>query len=788
MNGKVLILLILLVLLIAPAAATTYTSTNYSGADKMNAISIASNWNIYYNSTESGNFTPSHFQFNGFIQNLSPFESLPAYLKTGIDYYADAGKTNKIASVDYYAYPVSFIGVYWSSALITGEIIYWNSTGLNNLGMTDAPGYEIIYKTVKYDNISDGVKTGGITVAEGDYWYNITPVIEDIGLCFSSRGTGGYASKYTPRTSDRIFVVEATGATGGGTTIPNGSIYGYTIDGYTGSILATVLVKVTHGTTNTTDLSDANGYYNISGLEGDVSTTVEATKGGYTFTPFTFTPAPDYSYNVTILMMPNSISGLLNGAIGGFVYAKWDHSPIKGATVHISNATWSDTNTSIANGLYMFDGLATGSTYSVYAEATGYDNSDTESVTTSIAGTLVQQDLELPAQYDVTVTAKDGSTGATIQGIPIYFEASDGQIANTTFGYTIFTMDGGYHTFTATAEGYSVGQASATVTADTSVTLLMYNTSYIPSDVVAYGVHQVRFSVRNEWGAPLENIAVSAQGYETTAGDWSWLYSLLGINFDSTPIHNQSMAGTTARDGSIVFMMIESVKYDLNFLNATLGINENYTVYPKDDYYEFWLTTGENWFTSGYNALDEINITVKSIRKNTTHGFINITYSDALLGTTGGTIYVNQTNKTGVDLPDITVSSKAITTSIFNTSFTVPADDDSYFVVFGITHSTFGTVVRTFSVIFEKATVGIGLPSSWNIYLAVFFILFTGMFFGAVTSPTVGAVITAFVGWVMWGLGWLADMGTTAPIALTFATFIAVISTVMARSRKERYL
>lgn len=788
MNGKIWILLILLILFVAPVTATTYTSTNYSGADKMLAISTASAWTLYFNSTTSGNYTPDHFQFNGFIQNLSTFESLPAYLKTSIDYFSDAGKTTKIATVDYYAYPVSFIGVYWTSALITGEITYWDSSAINTLGMGDAPpGYHLAYKTVKYDNISDGIKTGGIVLANGDTLVNLTTVSNDIGLVLRTQGSGGYSGKYAPRTSDRIFLVTATGG-GTNATAINGSMYGYTVDGYTGSVLATVLVKATHGTTNTTDISDANGYYNISGLEGDVSTTVEATKGGYTFTPFTFTPAPDYSYNITILMMPNSISGLLNGAIGGFVYAKWDHGPIEGATVHISNATWSDTNTSVSNGLYMFDGLATGSTYSVYAEATGYDNSDTESVTTSTAGTLVQQDLELPAQYQVTVTAKDGSTGATIQGIPIYFEASDGQTANTTFGYTVFTMDGGYYTFTGTGEGYSVGQGSATVTADTSVTLLMYNTTYIPTDVAAYGVHQVRFSVRNEWGAPLENIAVSAQGYETTAGDWSWLYSLLGINLDSSPIHNQSMAGTTARDGSIVFMMIESVKYDLNFLNATLGINENYTVYPKDDYYEFWLTTGESWFTSGYNALEEINISVSKVRKNTTHGFINITYKDALSGTTGGTIYVNQTNKTGVNLPDITVASSAIPSSDFNKSFTVSADDDSYFVVFGITHSTFGTVVRTFAVLFEKVQVGIGLPSSWLIYIAVFFILFTGMFFGAVTSPTVGAVVTCFVGWIMWGLGWLADMGSAAPIALVFATFIAILSVIMVRSRKERYL
>jgi len=260
------------------------------------------------------------------------------------------------------------------------------------------------------------------------------------------------------------------------------------------------------------------------------------------------------------------------------------------------------------------------------------------------------------------------------------------------------------------------------------------------------------------------------------------------MDLDSAPIHNAAMTGNTGRDGSLVFMMIESVKYDMTLLNSTQGVNETYTVYPKDDYYEIWVTTGESWYTGGYNALDEINISVTTARKNVTYGFINITYKDALAGTTGNTIFVNQTNKTAGDLDEITIDSEAITTSDFNTSFLVPANDDSYFVVFEIQHSTFGKIVRIFAVIFEKAQVGIGLPSSWLIYIAVFFILFTGMFFGAVTSPTIGAVITCFVGWIMWGIGWLEDMGAAAPTTLVFATFISVLSVVMIRSRKERYV
>jgi hypothetical protein len=225
--------------------------------------------------------------------------------------------------------------------------------------------------------------------------------------------------------------------------------------------------------------------------------------------------------------------------------------------------------------------------------------------------------------------------------------------------------------------------------------------------------------------------------------------------------------------------------------NTTLGVNDTYSVYPKDDYYEIWVTTGTGgsaYYTGGGNILELINITVSTEQINTSYGKILIAYNDTSLGTTGGTIYVNQTNKTAVDLPDITVDSQAIPSSWFNTTFTVPGDDESYFVVFGIDSSIFGHITRTFSVIFPKSQVGIGLPSSWLVYIAVFFILFTGMFFGAVTSPTIGAVITCFVGWIMWSIGWLADMGMAAPTALVFATFLSILSVIMVRSRKERWI
>jgi len=608
-----------------------------------------------------------------------------------------------------------------------------------------------------------------------------------LGIILTPNGMSVGQHQYTSDIGGYVEYEYTNPAESAGPGEPTGpvTITGYTLDGETGAVLSTVKVNATqppywHNTT-----SDAFGAYSLANFTSGSGIYFYASKTGYVHTPFSFIPPADGTYNVDLVLFPSYIAN--NTAINGIVYSSWSHDPIEGATVNIENATWSDTAVTNAAGVYMFDNLAGGETYTVSATAPSYDASSDYDVS-AVAGTIVQQDIPLTAAYTLTVYAKDGTTSNLLVGIPVYIQLSDTQSANTTTGIATFSVGAGYYTITGSATGYTAGQTSISVTGDSSATLLMYNSTTGTGAGINYPPHQVRFAVKNQWGAPLDMIAVTAQGYETTAGTWDWLASLFGIPLSSVPIHNTSMAGNTGKDGSIVFIMIESVKYDMILLNATQGVNETYTVYPKDDYYEIWVTTGESWYTGGYNALEEINISVATARKNATYAFINITYKDALNGTTGDTIFINQTNKTAVDLDEITIDSEAITTSDFNTSFLVPADDDSYFVTFGIQHSIFGTVVRTFAVIFEKAQVGIGLPSSWLIYLAVFFIFFTGMFFGAVTSPSIGAVITCFVGWIMWGIGWLTDMGAAAPTALVFATFISVLSAIMLRSRKERYL
>lgn len=316
-----------------------------------------------------------------------------------------------------------------------------------------------------------------------------------------------------------------------------------------------------------------------------------------------------------------------------------------------------------------------------------------------------------------------------------------------------------------------------------------YSNVTTASQIPSYATAQnVRFNVRDLYGKPLPGVSISAVGVNSSVGSWDWLITLLGLPLEAAPIHNTSMACITDSFGSCTFMMIPTIQYQMTLVNSTAGISETYNVLPKDDVYEIWISTGGEWYPSLYDPMEQINITVTANRKNTTHGNINITYVDALAGTTGNKIFLNQTNKTATDLEQITISTKTITTSNFITNFTnVDAEGDSYLVTFEIQHSTFGRIVRTFAVSFEKE-VSIGLPESWNIYLAVFFILFTGMFFGAVTSPTIGSILTCFVGWIMWGIGWMDDMGLAAPTVLVFATFISFLSVIMVRSRKERYL
>ena len=281
-----------------------------------------------------------------------------------------------------------------------------------------------------------------------------------------------------------------------------------------------------------------------------------------------------------------------------------------------------------------------------------------------------------------------------------------------------------------------------------------------------YSRHYVTFCVCNIWGT--RYAGVDAICYKE------------GI-IDST--------GTTGSDGSVVLSLFEDVEYHITFSNATQGISEDLTLYPRDDYYYIIVGDTSTWTDHEHALYEEIHITVAKRIINDTHAWINVTYHDNLNGTTELDAYINETN-----LEDPTnetlIAHHAFTGNLNDTSynFTVPmTGGQAYFVRLHHEHTEFGSTWFSYAVRRAGMLVDLGIPSGTYIYICIILILFVGAMFGGTTATT-GAVSISVLGWLFLAFGWLQpSMGIYATICVSAASVYAVSVAITHRQRKAGY-
>lgn len=561
-------------------------------------------------------------------------------------------------------------------------------------------------------------------------------------------------------------------------------VSGTTYNVESGAALGTVDVTYTQGETAYEDTSSAGGAYSVEDLAVNTLTAINATKTNYTHTDWNWTPLASQQYTIDLYLMPIAPAFSVT-AVNGIVYDTIYHQPVSGATVTIENLTWNDTTVSSASGYYIFNNL-TNTTYTVSAAGiTGLFAASDEYEVTPLADNVTQQNVEMDGIYTLTVECRERSSEALISD-SVLLELSTGATTTTTAGVGTFSnLPYGLYDISASTDEMSGTSEGILVDENETATV------YLSSDTgggagISYPPHNVQFVVKTVWGQPIEDVEVTATYIEST-GPIEWLFDWIGISED-VDVENTEMSGTTDALGCIDFMMVESVKYRVTFEKVGI-IDQEMEVYPKDDQYIVLVNDLPDWWEAGYDEQEVVTIDVTGTEINATYASITIQYNDTLSDTTGGTVWLNQTNKTAIGLDQDNLDSYNVAATNFTATFYVTSyHGESYFVNVDTEHDTFGFINRTFTVMFEEEPVSTGLPESWNIYIAAFLILFTGCFFGATTSPTNGALIVCFEGWVFWGIGWLDDLGAGAVLCLTFATFISVLSIIMIRSRKERFV
>lgn len=294
-----------------------------------------------------------------------------------------------------------------------------------------------------------------------------------------------------------------------------------------------------------------------------------------------------------------------------------------------------------------------------------------------------------------------------------------------------------------------------------------------------YPPHTVKLEIATGFGAPLVGATVTATPVETTMGSWSWLSDIFGISNDVN-IAGKTLTGTTDNTGSISFLMVESIQYRVNVTHADIA-NYSTLIYPQETRYLLFVDDVD-WFESGSNINDVVYFNVTTAEVNATAATITIIGNDTASGFTSGTVYLNQTNSTTPGVQD-NIDSYAIPAgSNFTHAFTVTNySGDSYLVQFEGIHSDFGDIARSWGVTFPIEPVNpMGLSDTSLMWISMVIILVTGLIFTATTSWQ-GPLLTCFMAWILYGIGWMNAYSTYALIALPAATALSVFIVISAR-------
>jgi hypothetical protein len=174
-----------------------------------------------------------------------------------------------------------------------------------------------------------------------------------------------------------------------------------------------------------------------------------------------------------------------------------------------------------------------------------------------------QKQITVPSgSHLLSLTFEDSTNFTVIQNVTITdnhgasFTAVDGTFNHTYTGEVALLIH---------AEGYNDLTVQYSMSEDyTGIVLLEPAMAVTNIHQTTYFPHLVRISCMNYLGTPIQDMSVTAVVVESTS-PYSWLADIFGINTNQTEIVNTTLKGTTDSEGGIAFMMVENLKYKLDF-------------------------------------------------------------------------------------------------------------------------------------------------------------------------------------------------------------------------------
>ena len=383
-------------------------------------------------------------------------------------------------------------------------------------------------------------------------------------------------------------------------------------------------------------------------------------------------------------------------------------------------------------------------------------------------------------KYTLTLKAIDAKTGIAITNFSA--DLGTGETKSTTNGIIKFRcLETGYYSLRITANGYYVH--TETVVIDNTKEMTISLTPISESEYYLLPkAKTVTFTVQDIYGNRIPNLYVEAVGYNITH-PYGWLGTVFGFT-NATEIYNTTQNGTTDSNGQIAFIMVETIKYKVNFRNDSLGINKTWFKYPTANEYTIVILPWE--YSPEERRKQEImattvNITTSKI--NETHAVIYVNYTDPSNLTTS--LNINITRLAVLNKKEVLYNYTVTNQSVVNHSFIVtPYKGRSFGVTITAIHEDFGERIWEYGVKFKGLLTDLELPEKAYPVIAIALIFFIGGLFGATTALQ-GSLIVCIVSWIFYGIGWLNLAPNKVIVsALSLATVISVLALLMDKARK----
>lgn len=411
--------------------------------------------------------------------------------------------------------------------------------------------------------------------------------------------------------------------------------------------------------------------------------------------------------------------------------------------------------------------------------------------TPPVSNTTTVQDIYLDPSYLLTLHVTDSSNGNVIPNATV-IDYVTGITTYTDYSGTV-TLNEAYGTAAGViqADGYNSKVWSYVMDADRDETVQLSTAT--PSNVQSQVYPKyVTFHVKDGsmFGQPLDEVEISMIGISTSTGSYDWVVQLLGIPLSEVPINSSLMTQSTDSLGMATFYVIPTNKYNVTFTKAGYTIAPMILV-PQDDNYIVTATSTESpFYRNGEDELTAVNISVTTTLYNASHAFINLTYNDSTLQTTGGYIEVLQKSDTAWAAPTRMAYWPVTGNSFSNSTVIVHIQQVSGYVSANVSHSEFGSILRTYPYSFNSVPVQfLGFGQDITLIVALGIMMFTVMLGGAAHARML-VVVVATEGWIFYTMHWfqsLFDRGVPEgafTLALTLVFLVGIIANILMRKKR----